>query len=229
MILTALFIITINQVIIIKFYAPTQLLLTSIPILMTKFLFIHFAADGMIATAFLSITAYNIHLIVNQINSKFINALNSKSKSRQIDVFPIVSRFLEEHNYLCDQIKSLSDYWKNLWLMFQLSLFPFTLVLLHQIIFEDIEIQIKMVFVLANIAIYSSIFGTQCFLASISEKVHKMCKILSRIQWTLSSQQIDLRFKLKVLTYFERLSSSRRIGFSIGSLTVVTFPLFAGV
>ncbi len=38
-----------------------------------------------------------------------------------------------------------------------------------------------------------------------------------------------MRTKIKLLTCFERLSSERKIGFSIGSIAVMTFPLFSQV
>jgi hypothetical protein len=38
-----------------------------------------------------------------------------------------------------------------------------------------------------------------------------------------------MRTKIKILSCFERLSSERKIGFSIGSIAVMTFPLFSQV
>ena len=38
-----------------------------------------------------------------------------------------------------------------------------------------------------------------------------------------------MRFKLKLLMCFEKLSSDRKLGMSIGSLGVMTLPLFSKV
>jgi hypothetical protein len=62
--------------------------------------------------------------------------------------------------------------------------------------------------------------------ASLSSKIHKTGKRLSRLQWKINGWPFRARTKIKILTTFERLSSDTKIGPSIGSLVVMTFPLF---
>ena len=212
----------------IKFYTPRQILLASLPILSTIVLLEALVIDGLVGGVFISITAYDFYLRINRVNTS-LKEVTQPTKSLLFDNYQAIRQYIRDHNNLCNKLIKLSDFWKYLYLIFLLTVFPLTLVLCHQIMFEVMEIEIRIVFTLTNLAFYSGLFVIQCFLASLSTKMHKMCKTLSRIQWTLNSKQIDLRFKLKVMTYFERLASSQRIGFSIGSLTVVTFPLFAGV
>ena len=212
----------------IKFYTPSQLLLASVPILSTVVLFEALVIDGLMAALIILITAYDFYLRIDKVNTS-LNEVTQPLKVLLIYNYQAINQYIKDHNNLCNKLKKLNDFWKNVWLIFLLTAFPLTLVVSHQILFEELDIIIRIIYSFGNLIFYSALFGIQCFLATISQKMHKMCKTLSRIQWTLNSQQIDLRFKLKVLTYFERLCSSRRIGFSIGSLTVVTFPLFAGV
>jgi hypothetical protein len=63
-------------------------------------------------------------------------------------------------------------------------------------------------------------------IASLSSKIHKGAKRLSRFQWKINGWPFRTRTKIKILITFERLSSDRKIGFTIGSLAVMTFPLF---
>jgi hypothetical protein len=107
-----------------------------------------------------------------------------------------------------------------------LTMFPATLTLLHQVLFENMGLMFKIFFIFADIVFYFALFILQYILASFSSKMHKMCKQLSRCQW---KQSYYLKFKIKLQTYFERLSSLKRIGFSIGSITTMTFPFFATV
>jgi len=54
-----------------------------------------------------------------------------------------------------------------------------------------------------------------------SSSIHKSVKLLSRIKWTINAW--PFRMKIKI---FWKISSNRKIGFTIGSLAVMTFPFF---
>ena len=208
---------------IIKFYTWQLLSLAWIHIILELTLFIANEINGLVAAVLISITTYDFHLRVNQLNDWFKTVI-SKTNEKLID--KMVNKYMTEHNRLCIKLNNLNQFWKNIWLLLLLTSFPATLALLHQVLFEDLDLILRIIFILTILTFYSVIFIVQYLLASLSAKMHKMCKTLSRIQWTLKG----LRHKLKVLTYFERLSSSqRRLGISIGSMAAITFPLFAGV
>ena len=221
-------IIIIHIGIIIRFYSWTQFWLSLIPILLTVILFEAFAFDGLVSCVLLSITTFYMHLRINSINKNIFESMKPKLTKLSSLIYHPLQKYIEDHNYLCSEVKVLSNYWKNLYLIFILTMFPGTLMLMHQVLFEDIELLLKMFFVSSTVAFYSILIVEQYFMASFSAKMHKTCKKLSHFQWFLRGKH-NLRFKLKLMTYFERLSSNRKIGLSIGSLAIITFPLFAGV
>ncbi len=96
----------------------------------------------------------------------------------------------------------------------------------HQFLFENIELHIQFLFGLTLIIQLSLIFIFQFIVASLSDKIHKSRKKLSTLQWGINGWPFRTRTKIKLLTRFERLSSNRKIVFTIGSLTVMTYPLF---
>ncbi len=71
------------------------------------------------------------------------------------------------------------------------------------------------------------IFLFQFLTASVSTKIHKSAKYLARIQRNITKRSLFcLRIKFKLLTDFERLRNNWKIGFAIGSVAVMTLPLF---
>jgi hypothetical protein len=100
------------------------------------------------------------------------------------------------------------------------------LCLLHQFLFENLKFHHRVVFGFSILIQLLIIFFFQLLVASLSSKIHKAGKRLSRFQWKINGWPFRARTKIKILNTFERLSSDRKIGFTIGSLAVVTFPLF---
>ena len=70
------------------------------------------------------------------------------------------------------------------------------------------------------------LFGLQYNFARLSLKIHSPCKPLARIQWRLNGWSILMSTKLKVMTYFERLSGTKKIGLTAGLTHVLTLPLY---
>ena len=140
-----------------------------------------------------------------------------------------VERFTIEHHNLCCKVNKFGKFWKEIYLAGILAECPTTLFILHLLLFETIDYYMTIMYVIILIDAFVILIVLQYFFASLSHKMHKQCKLLARIQWLFNRNNSNLRFKLKIQTYFERLSSKKRIGFSIGTLVVITFPLFAGV
>jgi hypothetical protein len=100
---------------------------------------------------------------------------------------------------------------------------PMNLCLLHEILFEEFEIYVQIFFGFTLIMQMIIIFLFQLLTASLSSKIHIGGKKLSRLQWKINGW--PFRTKIKLLACFERLSSNRKIGFSIGSIAVVSVVL----
>lgn len=216
--------------IIIKFYSSSrQLLIASINFVLTLALLNIFFVDSMVCIVFLMIIIYDIHLRITQINKNLMNLFTRKSNPYLKRFYLTIEKYMSDHNHLCTKAKKLSNFWMNLYLVMVGTLFPLTLILWHQVLFERIDLILRILYVFSTFVCYTALFGIQYFLASFSAKMHKMFKKLFRFQLVLKSTTTGLGFKIKLLQYFERLSSKRKIGFSIGSVTVITFPLFSGV
>ena len=140
-----------------------------------------------------------------------------------------IKSFIIEHKNICEEIYKFNEFGKTIYLIIILTVIPMHLCLSHQFLFEDIEPVIKILFFFIIIIEIYTIFFFQCYFASLSSKLHKCVKILSRLQWSLNGWPFAMRPKLKLLIYFERLSSDRKIGIIIGPLGVMTYPLFCKV
>ena len=66
-------------------------------------------------------------------------------------------------------------------------------------------------------------------LAHFSRLTHRTAVPLSGLQWRLKGLPFGLRHKIKVMSYFERLSSNRKFGVTIGPTITLTIPVFSHV
>ena len=189
--------------------------------------------DGFVELAFFSLGTFDLHLRINKVNDRITSVMQDNwqkmQRMKRININLRFEKFFIEHNNLCYKVKRFSDFWKDIYLTLILTMCPTTLILLHMVIFEQMETYFRLFYILVIIDIYSALFVLQYFFASLSHKMHKQCKLLARSQWLFNKTNSSLAFKLKIQTYFEKLSSNKRIGFSIGTLVVITFPLFSGV
>ena len=213
--------------VVLNFYTLKQTLISWMAISLTNILFCEILTNGLMAIVLLTVSAYDLHLRINQINNKF-DKITKNSDLRTI--FKTIDKYMTEHNRLSKRVNILSNYWKSFNLVMILTIFPITLILVHQALFEDGDIFLKFMYILGTLESYFVLFLVQYFLASLSSKMHKMCKKLSHFQWLLKGRVFSYGFKLRLLMCFERLShKKKRVGFSIGSLAIITFPLFFGV
>ena len=212
---------------IINFYSLRQFCISWMAILLTITLLFEICTDGLVATTLLTISGYDIHLRITQINDRFKNITkdsNSRKKYKTID------KYISDHNKLSKKIAILSSFWKSYILTMISTNFPISLIMAHQYLFEKTDIVLQILYIFGTLMSYSVLFLIQYFLASLSSKMHKMCKKLSHFQWLFKGRVFSYGFKLRLLMCFERMShKKKRIGFSIGSLAIITFPLFFGV
>ena len=206
-------------------YYTLKMFLLSLPFQIAEFIAIlSICIDGSMTMVFIIIITYYEHLRINKIN-KTIDKVNRKD-SYQVHV--AVMKFFEEHFRYCDHLLTMNEFWKNLLLVFFVTSFPLNLILMHQILFEDISFDLRIAYGMLLIGDDALLFGVQYCLALLSIKCHKMCSKLSRLQWSINRYPNRMRTKLKLLMCFERLSSKKKIGMTMGSI-VFTMPLFSKV
>jgi hypothetical protein len=184
-----------------------------------------FILDAMRTAVFGFLIAYYFGVRAKKIN-KIINDLIDSNQMSGHQISSAIKLFICEHNQICTQLLNYNRFWKKLYFSFIFTIIPMNLCLLHQFLFEKLIFYNKAVFGFSILIQLIFIFLVQFMVASLSSKIHKTGKRLSRLQWKINGWPFRARTKIKILNTFERLSSDRKIGFTIGSLAVMTFPLF---
>ena len=154
------------------------------------------------------------------------NIMVSKLKLNNIQIHTNVKQFIEEHNQFCQTLLEFNRFWSKIYISFMLLIFPINLMLLHQLILEQVDLSYRIILAFTSIVLTLDFYLIQYCLANISTKIHKMTKILARLQWRLNRWPFRLNNKIKLMTYFERLSSDRKIGITIGPTVVLTVQVF---
>ena len=208
----------------IKFYNFKMFMLSFIFQITQSLAAMTFFIDGLVAGTFGVVIAYYQHLRINKINRQIVLAYKNKNNG---EVYRAVKSFTQEHNLYCSHLKAVNDFWKSLFLMFIVTMIPINLIVMHQLLFEDIPLQLRLFYIICMIISDGLLFGVQYAFAQLSVKIHSMYAKLSRLQWCLKGSR--MRIKIKLIMCFERLSSTKhRIGITMGSI-VFTMPLFAKV
>ena len=138
----------------------------------------------------------------------------------------IIDKYIKYHQMICIQFKLMNKCVTVINYTMMFIFIPDTLILLHQLFFDPLNGFIKVLFVLTLVMLYMPLIGAQFMFALHSKRLHQMCVKLSRLQWRVNGWPFRMRFKLKLLICFEKLSSDRKLGANIGSLGVMTFPKF---
>ncbi len=184
-----------------------------------------FTLDSIKTIVFAFLIVYYFGIRAQKIN-KIINNLMASSQMNGHQISSAVKSFIYEHNQICTQISNYNKFWKKLYFSFIFAGIPMSLCYLHQFLFENQDIYVRAVFGFSILIHIIVMFFFQFLVASLSSKIHKTGKRLSRLEWKINGWPFRARTKIKILNTFERLSSDRKIGFTIGSLAVMTFPLF---
>jgi hypothetical protein len=180
------------------------------------------AIDALTIIILIYITQYYLHLKSQKING----SIKSLANGNQHNILGNIKWALIEHNQLCSEIHNHNKITKTLYFYIIFINIPINLFLLHQYLFEDLKFYVQIIFLFILTIQSLVIFVFQYYFASLSASIHKPLNILSRLQWNLNGWPFRMRTKIKLLSCFERLSSNRKIGLSIGSIAVMTFPLF---
>ena len=180
----------------------------------------------LIAKITLNVMYQKIVITLPAINSRFLKNNNTlfdnMSKTRQR-----IINFIVEHNSYCVAVADYNKFWNKLFFAFLVIMFPCCFMLQHIVLFTKIK-TILYIFGIAS-TIIIMVFSCLAFgCAYMSKHIHRTAVPLSRLQWRLKGIRYRL-FKLKLMTYFERLSSTRRMGVTLGPTITLTIPIFSQV
>ena len=192
-----------------------------------------FILDACFCVTCLCIICFVAIIFLKSINRRISNLFDKNvvffQRSLNIHIHKNIKQFIEEHNDFCQLFIVYNRFWSQIYFASFFTMMPINLVLLHQILFEDIEWKIRVFLGFVVLLLTLEICIIQYIFAYISYEIHKTTKLLARLQWRLKGWPFRLTFKLKLLTYFERLSCKRKIGFTIGPTFVLTFQVFSQV
>ena len=210
----------------IRLYNMKMFMLSLFFQLVNSFSFTTFFIDGCAATTFCMLMTYHENLRINNINN-YIESVYRSVNEDTSKGYRAVKTFTKEHNRYCNHINAVNQFWKYGYLIFLVTMIPINLTIMHQLLFEDIPLHLRLFYVVCIFSIDVLLFGLQYCFALYSIKIHSMYAKLSRLQWCLNGSR--MRIKWKLIMCFERLTSNKhRIGFTMGS-RVFTMPLFAMV
>ncbi len=179
--------------------------------------------NGAISAAVVFLINYYLNLRVDKNNQK-IYRLIFDNQMTGYQISSTIKWLITEQNRICEQLISYNKFWSKLYIVFIMTIIPMNLRLLQEFLFEVLKLYVKILVGFPIIIQFILIF--QFLLVSLSNKIHRYGKKLSQLQWGINGWPFGARTKIKLLICFERLSTNRKIGFSIGSLAVMTFPMF---
>lgn len=139
----------------------------------------------------------------------------------------MVKQIVIYHNTICQKFNSYNKFWKTSYanmLFFNIFL---NLIMLYQL-FENINIFIRIVFLVGVISSWSLIFFMNYLAASLSSQMKKISNEFSLIQWSIKGSKDTIKVKLDLLSAFER-SLDCKIGLEVSGFGVMTFQLLSKV
>ena len=183
--------------------------------------------DSMFIASITFVFGYYEIMRINRINHKMERA-HQYIDDRQ--THRLVKQFIEEHNRYCTHIWMINVFYKNIYLAFLVTNIPFNLLALYQVLYESLDINIKLIFICSLFCNDICLIGIQSVFALLSKKIHKMGSKLSRLQWSVNGYPFRMRLKMKLLMCLERLSAKQKIGFKVaGTACTMTFAIFSQV
>ncbi len=144
-----------------------------------------FILDSMKTAVFSFLIAYYFEVRAEKIN-KIINDLIDSNQTSGHQISSAIKSFICEHNQICTQLFNYNQFWKKLYFSFIFTVIPMNLCFLHQFLFENMKFYIRAVFGFSIFIQLIVIFFIQFLVASLSSKIHKTGKRLSRLQWKIS-------------------------------------------
>jgi len=212
--------------IIIKYYTFDKLLVSMIPQISHIIGSYLVTISGLVTTTFICIISIIMFQLIKQINDKYLYKSENDTTFNTYKAYKMTETFIVEHNNYCEKFKRYNMFWSQIYFAYIIAIIPINLMNLYQFLFENLIIQFRILFVFLLIITVFLFFVLQYIYAYISYQIHKPCIRLSQLQWRINGYPFRMRFKLKLMAYFERLSSDRKIGPTLGPTITLTFPVF---
>lgn len=130
------------------------------------------------------------------------------------------SYIIEEHNLLCAYIQNSNELWSGLLAIFIWLNIPINIFWLNQLFRFEMDYKEWFLISLATLSQFIGTYLVMFNIALIHKWAHKPKLALFHTQ--MSGKCFPIRFKLKLMSYIEKLMSHRRIGVTIGTSSVVT-------
>jgi len=134
-----------------------------------------------------------------------------------------VFKILSGHDHICSTIYDLNRFCSKFYFINFVTLIPCTIFIIPLIpLMEPAWI---LVVLLALVSCWSFIFFVTFLTATLTKNVTKSKAEIYKFQWKMKGNRVEL--KMKLLSLYERISSSRKlIGFSVLNLFVMNYPRF---
>jgi hypothetical protein len=176
------------------------------------------------SVAFFYLICHYFHLKSQKLNERILLLIKISRFNNSSLKNSSIAKLVIDHNSFCSKVKLCNEFWKKPFLSFIIVLVPSNLFALHQLLFEETKTYVLMINTLIVFYQFFFIFFLSYYTSSLSQQIHDSAKNLFLLQ--LRYTGLTIKNKIKLMTCFERLSSKRKIGFSLGSLSVMTFPIF---
>ena len=191
-----------------------------------------FILDACFAFSSALLLVYTFNIFIKNINRRIQSALSFKTELQIINNMRVnksIKLFIVEHIEFCKTLDEITRFWSKLYFAFILTQIPVNLVSFHQFFFESLNYNYMLFIGFSSFVQILDLFLIQYCFAYTSNQIHKTTKLLARLQWRLKGSPFQLRNKIKLMTYFERLNSNQKIGITLGPTIALTFPVFAQV
>lgn len=168
------------------------------------------------------------HCGLNELNRKFYKIiLDNKKRRKQKSINQNELRQLQfiyrQHNRLSYyELLTNKQTWSHSLYYFTIISLPINITFICELIFEDLSIQIQLLFI--SIIIIHMLTGLLPFLtlANVSNDFHRIRNYILPMQPLLKCGQ-HLRMKIKYDCLYERLMFGKKIAYTIGHLAEITF------
>jgi hypothetical protein len=169
--------------------------------------------DVYSSVAFFYLICYYFHLKSQKLNERILLLIKMSRFNNPSLKNSSIAKLVIDHNSFCSKVKLYNEFWKKPFLSFIIVLVPSNLVALHQLLFEETKTYILIINTLIVLYGFFFIFFLSFYTSSLSQQIHNSAKNLLLLQ--LRCTGLIINNKLKLMICFERLSSKRKIGFSL--------------
>ena len=183
--------------------------------------------DVIIMITFFILIMLTMKKFIEKTNEIILN-INCPNKLFQsnINILNSIRKFIMLHNHYSTIMYKINYLYSRLLLACLLLCMPANLIIINFSLFENTALEVKLLISCLAFNISGLMIILLYVLAYLSKESHRTTIHLSRLQWRINGQPFGLRHKIKLMSYFERLSSNRKIGITIGPTVTLTMNIF---